>query len=231
MSERVLLIDDDVTVHEIARPYLERAGYLVYSATNGRDGIEMNLIRNPALLILDLMLPDMSGEAVLREVRARSNVPVLMLSGNAGTDERVQGLMLGADDYVIKPFSPRELVARVKALLRRAEGKPSHADVLEFDGGTLRIDLVRHEVRVDDEPRNLTPSEYNLLLTLAEHPGRVYSRGELAYRTRGHDFVGYERTVDAHVKNLRRKIEVDALNPRFVETVRGVGYRLAIGSS
>jgi DNA-binding response OmpR family regulator len=226
MTERILLIDDDVTVHEVARPYLERAGYLVYSATNGRDGIEMHHIRNPALLILDLMLPDMSGEAVLREVRERSEVPVLMLSGNAGTDERVTGLLLGADDYVTKPFSPRELVARVKALLRRSEGKPSHADVLVFDGGSLRIDVVRHEVSIEDEARNLTPSEYNLLLTLAEHPGRVYSRGELAYRARGHDFEGYERTVDAHVKNLRRKIEKDPLHPRFVETVRGVGYRL-----
>jgi DNA-binding response OmpR family regulator len=231
MTERILLIDDDVTVHEVARPYLERAGYLVYSATNGRDGVEMHLIRNPAMLILDLMLPDMSGEAVLREVRGRSDVPVLMLSGNAGTDERVNGLLLGADDYLTKPFSPRELVARVKALLRRSVGKASHADVLSFDGGSLRIDVVRHEVHVDDKARNLTPSEYNLLLTLAEHPGRVYSRGELAYRARGHDFEGYERTVDAHVKNLRRKIEADALHPRYVETVRGVGYRLRVEAS
>jgi DNA-binding response OmpR family regulator len=231
MTERILLIDDDVTVHEVARPYLERAGYLVYSATNGRDGIDMNLIRDPGLLILDLMLPDMSGEAVLREVRGRSEVPVLMLSGNAGMDERVHGLLIGADDYMTKPFSPRELVARVKALLRRSDGKAAHPDVLVFEGGTLRIDVVRHEVRVEDERRNLTPSEYNLLLTLAEHPGRVYSRGELAYRARGHDFEGYERTVDAHVKNLRRKIEKDPLHPRFVETVRGVGYRLCAESS
>jgi len=229
MSTRILLIDDDPAVHEVARPYLEREGYLVYSATVARDGIDLARIRNPSLLVLDRMLPDMTGEQVLEEIRRRSDVPVVMLSGAAGVDERIEGLALGADDYLNKPFSPRELIARVKAVLRRrGEGGGVQAEVLVFDGGSLHIDTVRHEVRVDGSVRDLTPSEYNLLLALAEHPGRVYTRSELAYKARGHDFEGYERTVDAHIKNLRRKIEPEFAQPRYVETVRGVGYRLGV---
>jgi DNA-binding response OmpR family regulator len=228
MSTRILLIDDDPAVHEVARPYLEREGYLVYSATVARDGIDLARIRNFSLLVLDRMLPDMTGEAVLEEIRRRSDVPVVMLSGAAGVDERITGLALGADDYLTKPFSPRELIARVKAVLRRRGEGAAKAEVLAFDGGALHIDTVRHEVRVAGAVCDLTPSEYNLLLALAEHPGRVYARSELAYKARGHDFEGYERTVDAHIKNLRRKIEPDFGTPRFVETIRGVGYRLGV---
>jgi DNA-binding response OmpR family regulator len=231
MSHRILLVDDDAAVHEVARAYLEREGYVVYSATDGRDAIELNAMRTPSLVVLDLVLPDMSGEDVLGEIRRRSQVPVLMLSGNAGTDERVHGLAMGADDYLTKPFSPRELVARIKALLRRAGDEVPDAELLSFDGGTLVIDVARHEVRLNDEPRDVTPSEFNLLLGLAQHPGRVYTRAELAYRARGHDFEGYDRTVDAHVKNLRHKIEADPVRPRYVETVRGVGYRLGVDPS
>jgi DNA-binding response OmpR family regulator len=228
MNHRILLVDDDPGVHEVVRPYLEREGYVVYSATDGRDAIELSIIRGPSLIILDLVLPDMSGDDVLREIRRRSQVPVLMLSGNAGTDQRVQGLAIGADDYLTKPYSPRELVARVKALLRRAGGDAADPELLSFDGGRLVIDMTRHEVRIDDEARCVTPSEFNVLVGLAQNPGRVYSRSELAYRARGHDFEGYERTVDAHVKNLRHKIERDPVRPRYVETVRGVGYRLGV---
>jgi len=228
MSTRILLIDDDPAVHEVARPYLEREGFLVYSATVARDGIDLARIRNPSLLVLDRMLPDMTGEQVLEEIRRRSDVPVVMLSGAAGVDERIEGLALGADDYLNKPFSPRELIARVKAVLRRRGEGGAQAEVMGFDGGALHIDTVRHEVRVDGAVRDLTPSEYNLLLALAEHPGRVYTRSELAYKARGHDFEGYERTVDAHIKNLRRKIEPEFAQPRYVETVRGVGYRLGV---
>jgi DNA-binding response OmpR family regulator len=228
VNERILLIDDDPSVHEVARAYLEREGYIVYSATDGRDGLALAATRRPALFVLDRLLPDMSGEAVLQEIRRRSQVPVLMLSGRAGANERVEGLSLGADDYLNKPFSPRELVARVKALLRRGSGEVMSRDILTFDGGILEIDSVRHEVRVAGRRCDVTPSEYKLLMALADRPGRVYSRAELAYRARGHDFVGYERTVDAHIKNLRRKIEEDPANPRYVETVRGVGYRLGV---
>jgi DNA-binding response OmpR family regulator len=228
MTTRILIIDDDPVVHELARPYLEGEGFLVYSAAVGRDGIERARTRNPSLLVLDRMLPDTNGEAVLREIRRRSDVPVIMLSGAAGVDERVDGLALGADDYLTKPFSPRELLARVKAVLRRRGAGAGGAEVLAFDGGALEVDTVRHEVRVAGAVRELTPSEFKLLLALSERPGRVYTRGELAYKARGHDFEGYDRTVDAHVKNLRRKLEPDTAAPRYVQTVRGVGYRLGV---
>jgi DNA-binding response OmpR family regulator len=151
-----------------------------------------------------------------------------MLSAKAATEDRVQGLLLGADDYLAKPFSPRELVARVKVVLRRGNGDGAGESMAVFDDGRMEIDRVRHEVRVDGRLRDLTPSEFNLLVALAGRPGRVYSRDELAYRARGHDFEGYARTIDAHVKNLRRKIEDDPALPRYVETIRGVGYRLGV---
>jgi len=231
MNERILLIDDDRSVHDVVRAYLERDGYIVHSSMEGRDGIAMSSTRHTALLIVDQVLPDVSGTVVLREVRRRSEVPIMMLSGQAGVDERIDALVAGADDYLVKPFSPRELVARVRALLRRAGGKSSDEEVAIFDNGRLEIDRVRHEVRIDGRACDLTVTEYEILTALAGHAGRVYSRAELAYQARGHDFEGYERTVDAHVKNLRRKIEEDAALPRLVETVRGVGYRLGVAGT
>jgi Response regulators consisting of a CheY-like receiver domain and a winged-helix DNA-binding domain len=180
------------------------------------------------LIVLDLMLPDRSGEDVCRELRARSDVPILMLTAKASEDERVTGLAIGADDYLTKPFSPRELVARVRAILRRTDGGDQPlVDVLSFDEGALEIDTVQHEVRRDGEPVELTPNEYKLLQTLARYPGRAYSRFELINHVQGYEYEGYERTIDAHVKNLRKKIEPDPKQPRYVETVFGVGYRLA----
>jgi DNA-binding response OmpR family regulator len=228
VSERILIIDDDPSVQQVASACLERDGYLVASATEGVAGLALSSGRGPALIILDLGLPDISGEEVLQEIRRRSRVPILVLSAKAGTEERVAGLGLGADDYLPKPFSPRELVARVKALLRRAGGELMGRDLLAFDGGRLEIDSLRHEVRVEGCPRDLTPSEFNLLFVLAQYPGRVYSRDEIAYRLRGYEFDGDERVVDVHVRNLRRKIERDPARPRCVETVRGVGYRLGV---
>jgi DNA-binding response OmpR family regulator len=191
----------------------------------------MSEASNAALLIVDLVLPDVSGTVVLREVRRRSQVPIMMLSGQSSTEERIEALIAGADDYVTKPFSPRELAAHVKALLRRGGGRASGDGVARFDDGRLEIDPGRHEVRVGGRARDLTVTEYEILATLITHPGRVYSRAELTYHARGHDFEGYERTVDAHVKNLRRKIEEDPAAPRIVETVRGVGYRLGVRAS
>jgi DNA-binding response OmpR family regulator len=228
VNERILIIDDDSVVHEVARASLERDGYIVHSAMDGDEGLSLSAARGPDLLVLDLGLPDVEGETVLQEVRRRSDVPIIVLSSKGGMEERVHGLRLGADDYLPKPFSPMELVARVKALLRRAGGEPAPRDLLAFDGGRLEIDSVRHEVRVDGEPRRLTRSEYDLLAVLAQYPGRVYARSEIAYRLRGHDFEGDERMIDVHVRNLRRKVEVDPARPRCIETVRGIGYRLGV---
>jgi DNA-binding response OmpR family regulator len=226
-NKRIVVIDDEPSVQEVVRGYLEKDGYLVYVAGNGRDGLALAERSKPGLIVLDLMLPDVSGEEICREIRRRSDVPILMLTAKASEDERVGGLALGADDYLIKPFSPRELVARVRAVLRRTQGTEIPlVEVLSFDGGALEIDTVRREVRRGGEPVELTPNEYRLLVTLARYPGRVYSRFELINHVQGYEFEGYERTIDAHVKNLRKKIEPDPKHPRYVETVFGVGYRL-----
>ena len=229
VNERILIIDDEPSTHEVVRAYLEREGFIVYSATSGDEGLELAMSKRPQLVVLDLMLPDISGEEICRQLRERSDVAILMLTAKSTEDQRVEGLQLGADDYVVKPFSPRELVARVKAVLRRTgKGEMPLVELLRFDSGRLEIDTVRHEVRVAGTPVDLTPSEYKLLLALAQYPGRAYSRFELINRVQGYDFEGYERTVDAHVKNLRHKIEPDPGKPRYVETVHGVGYRLGL---
>jgi DNA-binding response OmpR family regulator len=229
VAERILLVDDEPSVHEVVRAYLERDGFEVASADNGRSGLALAEHAPPQLIVLDLMLPDLSGEELCREIRRRSDVPIIMLTAKASEDQRVVGLELGADDYVVKPFSPRELVARIKTVLRRSEGAEQPlVGLLSFDDGRLTIDPLRREVRVRHtrEPAELTPSEYGILVTLARYPGRVYSRAELIDRVRGWEFTSGERTIDAHVKNLRRKIEPDPANPRYVRTVHGVGYRL-----
>ena len=227
-NKKIVVIDDEPSVQEVVRGYLEKDGYLVYVAGNGRDGLALAERAKPGLIVLDLMLPDVSGEEICREIRSRSDVPILMLTAKASEDERVGGLALGADDYLTKPFSPRELVARVRAVLRRTQGAEMPlVEVLSFDEGALEIDTVQHEVRRDGELVELTPNEYRLLVTLARYPGRVYSRFELINHVQGYDFEGYERTIDAHVKNLRKKTEPDPKHPHYVETVFGVGYRLA----
>ena len=227
-NKKVVVVDDDPSVQEVVRAYLEKDGYLVYVAGTAAEGLGIAERVQPGLIVLDLMLPDRSGEDVCREIRSRSDVPILMLTAKASEDERVSGLALGADDYLTKPFSPRELVARVRAILRRTQDTEQPlVEVLSFDGGALEIDTVQHEVRRDGEPVELTPNEYKLLVTLARYPSRVYSRFELIHHVQGYEYEGYERTIDAHVKNLRKKIEPDPKHPRYVETVFGVGYRLA----
>jgi DNA-binding response OmpR family regulator len=227
-NKKIVVIDDDPSVQEVVRAYLEKDGYLVYVAGTAAEGLAIAERVQPGLVVLDLMLPDRSGEDVCREIRSRSDVPILMLTAKASEEERVSGLALGADDYLTKPFSPRELVARVRAILRRTQGTEQPlVEVLSFDGGALEIDTVQHEVRRDGEPVELTPNEYKLLQTLARYPSRVYTRFELIHHVQGYEYEGYERTIDAHVKNLRKKIEPDPKHPRYVETVFGVGYRLA----
>jgi DNA-binding response OmpR family regulator len=228
VGERILIIDDERSVHDVARAYLEREGHEVLSAMGARDGLALAQAMQPSLVVLDLMLPDLSGEEVCAELRRDSDVAIVMLTAKSTEDDRIRGLDLGADDYLVKPFSPRELVARVRALLRRTGVRAATVEqVLRFDSGRLCLDPERHQAVVEGQPVELTPSEFKLLLALARSPGRVFSRFELINRVQGHDYDGYERTIDAHVKNLRRKIESDASRPRYVQTVHGVGYRLA----
>jgi DNA-binding response OmpR family regulator len=227
-SGKIVVIDDEESVRDVVTAYLERDGFTVYVAANGREGLALAERRKPDLIVLDLMLPDISGEEICQEVRSRSDVPIVMLTAKASEEERIGGLIAGADDYLVKPFSPRELVARVRAVLRRTKGVETPlVEILRLDEGRLEIDTVKHAVLRDGAPVDLTPNEYKLLLALARYPGRAYSRFELVNRVQGYDYEGYERTIDVHVKNLRKKIEPDPSRPRYVETVTGVGYRLA----
>jgi len=223
----ILVVDDHQQIRDLVRRYLESEGLTVLTAGTGAAALELIRSAAPALVVLDLGLPDVSGESVLREMRAAGDTPVLILSARAGEEDRLAGLGLGADDYVTKPFSPRELALRVKAILRRASPDASSAErrELRFESGALVIDVERHEVRRGGVAVRLTPTEWGVLLALAEHPGHAFTRAELINRVQGYEYEGYERTVDAHVKNLRRKIEADPRAPRLVETVPGVGYR------
>ncbi len=217
---RVLVVDDEKKIVESCRLYLEHAGFEVACAYNGAQALEEARAAPPDLVVLDLMLPRVDGLEVCRRLRAESDVPILMLTARATEEDKLLGLGLGADDYLTKPFSPRELVARVRAILRRA---PPAGVPLRF--GRLEIDVERHEARLDGRPVALTPREFDLLLVLARAPGRAFSRARLVEAAFGADSEVLERTVDAHVMNLRRKIEDGPAAPRFVVTVPGVGYR------
>jgi DNA-binding response OmpR family regulator len=224
VAQTVLIVEDDVDVVRVARAYLEREGFAVAVESDGRSGLLRALADRPALVVLDWMLPAMSGLEVLRRLRQDTRLPVILLTARSDETDRVIGLELGADDYVVKPFSPRELVARVRAVLRRSDGAaPAEEDVVVHD--RLRIDVARRSVEVDGRPLSLTTLEFDLLLTLLRSPGRVFSRSALIERVWRDGFVGVERVVDVHVSKLRQKLTaaglVDALR-----TVRGVGYAL-----
>jgi len=224
----VLVVEDEWKLRELLRTYLERDGYAVVSAGTGADAVRLAATAQPDLIILDLGLPDITGEAVAAEVRASSTVPIVMLTARAEEADRIRGLELGADDYVTKPFSPRELLLRVRAVLRRGIAQPEPMQVESFGNGRLRINQATREVSANGLVVTLTPTEWGVLNALATTPGRVYSRAELINRARGHEFDGYERSVDSHVKNLRRKIEPDPTNPSVILTVLGGGYRLGL---
>ena len=227
MAATVLLVEDERKLRELIRSCLERAGFTVLSTGSGAEAITLTTSAAPDLVILDLGLPDVPSETVAREMRAAGPVPVLMLTARAAEEDRIAGLDLGADDYVIKPFSPQELVRRVQAILRRSESVAGPGPA-SYGGGTLLIDEPRREVTVRGAGVDLTPTEWGILVALATVPGRVYSRYELINRVRGHEFQGQERTVDSHVKNLRGKVEEDPGSPRIVQTVLGRGYRLGL---
>ncbi|HEY8656401.1 MAG TPA: response regulator transcription factor [Candidatus Limnocylindria bacterium] len=222
---RVLVVDDEANLRHTLGYALRQEGYEVLTAENGEDGLEIFRTTKPELVILDVMLPRLDGFEVCRRIRRESDVPILMLTARDTELDKVVGLEIGADDYLAKPFSMRELVARVRAMLRRARQatEPEATDVVALGG--LQVDVPKHRVLADGVDINLKPREFDLLAFLMSHPGQVFSRDQILARVWGFDYAGDSRTVDTHVKTLREKLGEDADRPRWVETVRGVGYR------
>ena len=223
--KHILVVDDEPRIAEIARDYLERAGYRVTVAGNGVDALALARSRQPDLIVLDLGLPQMDGLDVTRALRRQSNVPIIMLTARVDESDRLIGLELGADDYVTKPFSPKELVARVRAVFRRVDAPPARGDVIR--AGDVTLDKPRMLATAGDRRVDLTATEFELLATLARQPGRVFTRAQLLDAVRGDAVESFERAIDAHVKNIRRKIEPDTRNPRYILTVYGIGYKFA----
>ncbi len=226
-KETILVVEDEEKIAEVLKSYLEREGFTVATASDGEEALRLHASLSPVLVLLDLMLPRRSGEEVCREIRKRGNTPVIMLTAKAEEASILGGLAIGADDYVTKPFSPRQVVARVHAVLRRATA--SQPAELRFGNGWLVIDTNARAVYRNGAAVTLTPSEYSLLLTLALRPNRTYTRDELIALALREDYEGYDRVIDTHMKNLRQKIEPDAKQPRYLVTVHGVGYRFGGG--
>ncbi len=227
MGQRILVVDDDREIVRLLRAYLEQGGYQVLVAYDGETALHILRRDRPDLVVLDLMLPDRDGWDVTRIVRGDPSLaatPIIMLTARVEDHDKIVGLELGADDYVSKPFNPREVTARVHAVLRRTQGEPVPPRVIQ--AGRLVIDLDRHQVQVEGQPVNLTPTEFNLLRALAEHPGHALTRLELIEKGLGYSYEGLERTVDSHIKNLRRKLASAGAAQDLIETVFGVGYRL-----
>lgn len=223
MPERILIVDDEPAILKQTRAHLEKEGFSVISAQDGPTALASARRDRPDLIVLDLMLPGMDGREVCRILRRESDVPIIMLTARAEESDQIAGLELGADEYVTKPFSPKTLVARVRALLRRSQGRLKASPWLRLGG--LEIDLDGHQVRLDGQALHLTPKEYRLLVILAEHPGQLFSREQLVDQLSGSALDNYDRSVDSHIKNLRHKLENDSSSPRFIETVYGEGYR------
>lgn len=223
-QRRILVVEDEKAIRNAVTAYLEKEGYWVTAVGDGLTAMDQFEKHRFDLVVLDLMIPKLTGEQVCVEIRDTSDVPIIMLTAKGEEGDRITGLEIGADDYLVKPFSPRELVARVRALLRRANvGEEPQRDRLIH--GDLDIDVASHKAHLRGQELDLTASEFKLLVTLARYPGRVYSRMELVEKVLGYDFEGYERTIDSHVKNLRAKLDDDPREPTFIYTVHGVGYR------
>ena len=224
--KKILVVDDEPAIVEVVKSYLEKSGYAVYSAFTGSQALELFDHLHPALVILDLMLPDYTGEEICQLLRKKSRVPVIMLTAKVDENDILNGLNIGADDYVTKPFSPRQLVARVEALLRRtASDATLLTNRISFNHDDLVIDSRGHEVKKENRVVNLTPNEYKILATLLKYPKKAFTREELVTLALGDDYDGFDRTIDAHIKNLRQKIETDPKNPSYILTIHGVGYR------
>lgn len=221
----ILIIEDEPDLVKVLRSYLENAGYVVLTAYRGDSGLQTWEINQPDLVILDLNLPGKDGLDVAREIRRKSNTPIIMITARVEEADQLIGLEVGADDYVNKPFSPRILVARVRSLLRRSQGDSQPDSRIQLDD--LVIDLDAHQVIRGEDEIELTPTEFTLLVTMASQPGRAFSRLQLLEATQGTAYEGYERTIDAHIKNLRSKLEYDSKNPQFIETVFGIGYKFS----
>jgi len=223
MNETILVVDDEPKIVKLARDYLEKSGFRVIAAGDGHAAISTARRDKPDLIVLDLMLPGMDGLDVCRALRRESDVPIIMLTARSEESDQLIGLELGADDYITKPFSPRALVARVRAVLRRVQGGVRQPGLIH--AGNLKIDLEGHRIYLGEESIHLTRNEFKLLAVMAQHPGQIFSRVLLLEHLHGIAYDGYDRSVDSHIKNLRRKIETDLTNPQYIQTVYGVGYR------
>ena len=223
MNELILIVEDEPQIAKLAKDYLERSGYKTLIAKDGNLAPATARREKPDLIILDLMLPGMDGLDICRIIRRDSVVPIIMLTARSEESDRLIGLELGADDYLVKPFSPKELVARVRAVLRRTQGAVIQPGIIRVKG--IEIDLNAHKVSRNGQQIHLTPSEFKILVTFAQHPGQALSREQIIIQLGGNDFEGLDRTIDSHIKNLRRKLERDPSWPPFIETVYGVGYR------
>jgi len=228
-GKRVLVVDDDAKTVELVKLYLNRDGYKVLVAYDGIEALRLARQSHPDLVVLDLMLPGCDGLEVCRTLRNESDVPIIMLTARTTEDDRLTGLDLGADDYVTKPFSPKELAARVRAVLRRLPEEMLQRGPTEIKHGDLTLNFLRHEAFLAGKPLHLTPIEFKLLGVLAREPGRVFSRGQLIEKAFGYDFEGFDRTIDVHILNLRRKLEATPHHPRYIKTVYGAGYKLSGG--
>jgi DNA-binding response OmpR family regulator len=223
---KILIIEDEQKIRQIIQAYLQKEGYEVFTAADGNQGLTLFLERRPDLVILDLMLPSLPGEELLSQIRQASDIPVIILSAKSSEAERIFGLNIGADDYMVKPFSPRELVARVQAQLRRFRSAPAPSGTCRsFNRQLLVIDESKHEVFLKRQAVNLTPTEFKILRLLSQAPGQVFNRSQLVEQVQGYNFDGYDRTMDSHIKNLRQKIEPNPNEPTFILTVFGVGYK------
>lgn len=227
MAQRILVVDDDRQIVRLVQSYLQQSGFTVLTAYDGEEALHVLRREKPDLIVLDLMLPKRDGLEITRILRGDqtlASMPILMLTARIEDVDKLIGLELGADDYLTKPFNPPEVVARVKAILRRAGGALKPAPVIQIRG--LRIDLDRHAATVDDQPLDLTPTEFDILKTLMQNPDHAFTRAELIEKALGYTYDGFERTIDSHIKNLRKKLEADPARPDYLETVFGIGYRL-----
>jgi two-component system, OmpR family, alkaline phosphatase synthesis response regulator PhoP len=226
MTKKILVVDDEAKIVKILKAYLEQSGFQVVTAGDGKAALTAFQREKPDFMILDLNLPGMDGLDVCRTIRHQSNIPILMLTARVDEADKLVGLELGADDYVVKPFSPREVVARVRTIFRRADGEPTQPEVIRV--GDLQINLEQHSVTVSDRTIELTPTEFDILVVLARQPKRVFTRLQIMEQAQGNAFEGYERTMDAHIKNIRIKLEPNPKKPIYVHTVFGVGYKFEV---